>query len=447
MTQSAAPFFLLGGNGQSQRTKRTGLVTADGHAVADKGGRFNALGLTFFWSPWGYKFDRERLEMNIGDVANDADGDYLRGLGSVGPEGWRDRTIDPAWPDYDNVIADLTDMAYDRYGQRFQWTLFGGGSVTPKNRRDLIDRHIAINKGREHKIFAYELSNEGQGYDGDLKALRADAEYLQARVPNLVAITTHNGANACELYAGAKVSAITVHYDRKDGADTMVWNGRTLRFRPDRQPWGSNGEYDAACAGQLNRYVIFNNEPIGPKSSGNMDDDPMNLAVAYQTTFIAQNGAYVLHCGPGIRGGGYEDVNQEPGKVKPYVPREANFRDQPQWTNICRALRIARDVLPPGLSNWTRANSQWASCPFRGFDKADEAGLVTQVYHTFNGPDTWSIAHGVKAAFEAWPVAAMHLEWLHPETCQVLHEQDLAAGEPFTMTPDLPAWLLRGRLL
>ena len=447
MSTSHVVLFGGGSSGSTPppRRTRTGLVHQEGHCVADDGGPFNALGLTFFWAPWGYEFDRARLETNLAAIADDAQADYIRVLGAVGPEGWRDRTIDPSWDDYDDVIGSLTDLAYDRYGLRVQWSINGGGSVTPRDQRAFLDRFVRMSLGREHKIFAFEIANEGQGYNDDLVFLRAAADYLRARVPNLVAITTHNGANACELYANY-LGAMTVHYQRDFGGDDLVTNGVLYHPRPWRQPWGTPGEYDAACTGRLPK-LTFNNEPIGPRSSGNMDDNPLSMAVAFGTTFIAQNGAYVLHCGPGIRGGGYEDVNQEPGKVKPYVPREANFRDQPNWKPICRALRIARDVLPPGLANWTRANSQWSTCPFRGFDKADEAGLVTQVYHTFNGPDTWSVAHGIRAEFTASPVQAMELEWLDAETFEVFKSSRLGAGQPFTVTSDRPAVFLRGRVL
>ena len=66
------------------------------------------------------------------------------------------------WPDYDKVIAGLTDLAYDKYGLRVQWTLFGGAPSTPpgRAREALVDRFATMSRGREHKIFAFEIANE-----------------------------------------------------------------------------------------------------------------------------------------------------------------------------------------------------------------------------------------------------------------------------------------------
>ncbi|HUP38600.1 MAG TPA: hypothetical protein VM115_00660, partial [Vicinamibacterales bacterium] len=107
-----------------------GPVRAEGRAVADTAGPFNALGATMFWAAWAYKFDRSRLERNL-EVLSAAGVDYVRVLGSVGGTSWEDRTTDPRWPDYDAIIAGMTDLAYDRYGLRTQWTIFGGAPFTP----------------------------------------------------------------------------------------------------------------------------------------------------------------------------------------------------------------------------------------------------------------------------------------------------------------------------
>src|SRR5687768_985686 len=73
---------------------RMGHVRADGRAVADAAGPFNALGATLFWGAWAYKFDRTRLERNL-EVLSAAGIDYVRVLGSVGGTSWEDRQTDP----------------------------------------------------------------------------------------------------------------------------------------------------------------------------------------------------------------------------------------------------------------------------------------------------------------------------------------------------------------
>ena len=140
---------------------RAGQVRADGRAVADAAGPFNALGATLFWGAWAYKLDRPRLERNL-EVLSAAGIDYVRVLGSVGGASWEDRQTDPRWTDYDAIIAGMTDLAYDRYGMRVQWTLFGGAPFTPSGpaREALVDRFASMAQGREHKIFAFEIANE-----------------------------------------------------------------------------------------------------------------------------------------------------------------------------------------------------------------------------------------------------------------------------------------------
>jgi hypothetical protein len=421
---------------------RTGLVRANRHAVCDDGGDFNAYGLSCFYAPWGYKFDRGRLEQNLAD-ARDGGADYVRKLGSVGPDGWTDRPIDPTWPDYDAVIAGSTDLAYDVHGMRTKWTIFGGSqwTTTPESRAQLVDRFAAMARGREHKIFAFEISNEGQAFNGDLNEIRALGRRLKSQVPNIVALTTSDGENMCALYGDSGIDAATMHYQRDFGGDDVVLNGVTYHFRPVRQPWGYPGEYDKNCGGRI-PLLVFNNEPIGIQSSGNMDDLPLDIAAAYVTTFIAQNGAYVFHTGAGIRGGGVEDIT--PGK--PYTPRSANFRDQPTWSACTTALKNAKAFLPPGLANWTRKNSQWSDCPFVNFDKEDDAGKLVQAYHTVAGPDVYSIVMGLRQPVTAWPRQAMALDILDVETCQPFRHLDLGAGEAFTIEPDRVAVLLKGTI-
>ena len=90
-------------------------------------------------------------------------------------------------------------------------------------------------------------------------------------------------------------------------------------WRPIGAPWGYPAEYDEDCRGQL-PALVFNNEPIGPESSVEQDDNPARIAAAYILTFLANHGAYVFHTGPGIRGGGAADVD---GSLR----RHANFDD------------------------------------------------------------------------------------------------------------------------
>lgn len=413
---------------------RTGLVRAFRHAVGDDGGMFNALGVTLMYAPWAYKFDRARLDANLA-AAQRVGADYVRVLGSVGPEGWTDRVIDPAWSDYDAVIAGLTDLAYDRYHLRVQWSIFGGGSVTPADRDAVVDRFARMTRGRAHKVFAFEIANEGQAFNDDQNAMRALARRLTSQVQNLVAITAVTDTNACATYAGSSATAATMHYDRSFGGDDVQGpDGTIYHVRPIRQPWGWPGEYESTCGGQLPR-LVFSNEPIGPQSSVNTDDQPLDIVMAYYTAFVAQNGAYVFHAGPGIRGGGKEDRDRG---------RSANLEDLPSFDRYASGLTAARACLPPGLANWTRHNAGWSTAPFDGFAQAAEAGAVVRVYAATAGPETFAVVLGLRRSVTASPKQAMALDVLDPMTCGVLRHLELGAGESFTLDADHVGLLLRG---
>src|SRR5690606_753038 len=60
-----------------------GRVGMDGHAFADEGGPFIALGVSLFWALWGERHDAARLDANLAHLA-EHDVDYVRILGMVG---------------------------------------------------------------------------------------------------------------------------------------------------------------------------------------------------------------------------------------------------------------------------------------------------------------------------------------------------------------------------
>jgi hypothetical protein len=127
------------------------------------------------------------------------------------------------------------------------------------------------------------------------------------------------------------------------------------------RPWTFPAAYDQGCRGQL-PPVVFNNEPIGPESSVRQDDSPSRIVAGYIMTFLAGNAAYVLHAGPGIRGGGAADVSSK-------LSRHAHFDELPSFKPIAGALGAAKTYLPPGLANWTRHEPNSATAPIRGFDR------------------------------------------------------------------------------
>jgi hypothetical protein len=351
---------------------------------------------------------------------------------SVGPDfEWQDRQVNPNRPESDGFYTGAIDLAYDEYGIRSFVTLFAGGGNTPADKPSFVDRIAQLGRGREHKIFAYEISNEGQGVSGHAEQ-RELGRRLQSQVPNLVALGTADDETACELYADAGVTAATMHYARDFGGDDVTVDGQTYHMRPVRQPWGWPGEYDASCTGKMPK-IVFHNEGIGIQSSGNMDDLPVDIALAYITTFIAQNSGYLFHTGAGIRGGGQGDV--APITPKPWAPRKANLWEQPTFAACCDAVRAARAALPPGLANWEKANAGWTTAPYDGFADHADKGRIVRAYSSLQGPENWTVVLGIRQSVTQAPKRAMALDILDPLTCEVVRHLELAAGEPFTLDP------------
>ena len=395
------------------RLPRAGQVRADGRAVSDAAGPFNALGATLFWGAWAYKADRPRLERNL-QVLSAAGIDYVRVLGSVGGASWEDRQTDPRAPDYDAIIAGMTDLAYDRYGMRVQWTLFGGAPFTAArpDREALVDRFASMARGREHKIFAFEIANEAwqngfSGTDG-LAELRRLGQRLNDQTTVLVALSSPATGAACATYAGAGAGAMTLHYPRGFGKE-----GPLL---PLKRPWSFPAAFDRACKGQL-PSVIFNNEPIGPESSVRQDDSPSRIAAGYAMTFLAGNAGYVLHAGPGIRGGGAADVSSK-------LRRHANFDELPSFKPITTALAAAKEYLPSGLANWTRHSPGAASAPIQGF-----AGL----YSASSDSAFVALAVGIDKPVTVRTRASTAIEIRELSSGKVLRKLNVSAGDPIEL--------------
>ena len=393
---------------------RTGQVRAEGRAVADAAGPFNALGATLFWGAWAYKFDRPRLERNL-KVLSAAGVDYVRVLGSVGGASWEDRQTDPRWPDYDAIIAGITDLAYDQYGLRVQWTIFGGAPFTPPGaeRQALVDRFASLAKGREHKLFAFEIANEAwqNGFSGPegLAELRQLGTRLNAKTSVLVALSSPRNGMACATYAGSGADAMTLHYERGFGREGPL--------RPLRRPWSFPAAYDRTCRGQL-PAIVFNNEPIGPESSVRQDDSPSRIAAGYVMTFLAGNASYVLHAGPGIRGGGAADIAAKLG-------RHAHFDELPSFKAIAATLGEAKKYLPPGLANWTRHAPNAPHAPLQGHE---------ELYAASKGSDFVALAIGIKGPIVLRARTDASIDVRQTMTGQLLKRTKVSAGEQLTFS-------------
>jgi hypothetical protein len=162
---------------------RKGIVHADGRNFVDDDGAFYPLGGTLFWALRGWKYEPDRVKQNL-QFLKKHHYDYVRILGEVD---WPNNGIDENWPDYQTLLGELIDYAYDSCGLRIELTLVGSDGDPMA-----IAQKIApvINAGRQHKILNLEVANESYGRPLSLAQLHAAGRWLRTNTQNLVAISS-----------------------------------------------------------------------------------------------------------------------------------------------------------------------------------------------------------------------------------------------------------------
>jgi len=404
-------------NPPTNRRTSAGRVKLDGRALADGHGPFMALGATLFWAIWGEQHDAERLDKNLEWLA--ARGvDYVRILGMVGAEGWDDRRIDPSsatyWPAVDRLLDRLA-----RHGLRAQVTIFADAQVMmpePKHRMAFVDLWADRANRQPERIVLLEVANEHwkNGLE-DVQEMRALGRRLTERTEVLVALSAPRWGQACDVYAGSAADLATVHYDRSFDAGNP--------WRPVLQPWDWPGEDNGRCRGRL--PVAVNNEPIGPQSSVKEDDDPLRLVMAYVTTFLAQNAAYVLHAGAGIRGGGQGDRARG---------RPANFWETPRLETALAGIERIRAHLPPNLANWARHDVSSPGFPLEGLARAVEDGSVAGSYAAVSGDRFVVAVFGLRRSVTVAARGLSEIDVREPLTGTITATHRLSAGGTFELS-------------
>lgn len=418
------------------RARRTGRVRLQGHALVDDQGPFNALGATLFWGLWAFQNDRPKLERAL-DYLSRQGFDYVRCLGVVGdpggPDYWDGREITWRAAGYRQAIADFTDLAFDAYGLRVEWTLIGDGQVSIPARADrftLVDWFLDMSRGREEKIIHFELANEAwqNGFPGQAgeDQLRELTRYMNDRTDILVAASaaTDTGPAAESLYRGGVADLCTQHFDRDIQKTEREW-------RPVRQPWEHQFLRDVP--------VGSNNEPIGPGSSVNTDRDPTRLVMAAVVSHICGLPLHVFHSRAGVRGD----------------PQDGELWDMPGTSQFL----AMKSYVPGDIGNWSRQNAHWATSPFRPFardgngtlhadamwpDHGTSAEGAVRAYGAISGDRFLVAPIGVKGRLLLEPRRAVELEVLEPLTGNVLQHLVLAAGERFELSGGT-AFILKGR--
>jgi hypothetical protein len=371
--------------------KRLGVVRFDNRVAVDDTGQFNPLGATLFPLAYMVEHDRATFDRDVAALAR-AGVDYVRALAVVGGcncppnDAWIDRPVNPNAPGWAAAIAAATDRAYDVFGVRVQWTIFGGVEWTPTaaSRERVVDQMADIVKARPHKVFAVEIANEGShgkfpGESGE-QEMRALARRLRDRgVVNRLAITNADSTSACRLYGGSAADFVTIHYEREPGPDG---------WRSVRQPWGGN-EIADECGWQGVPRALANNEPTGPNLSQSdvSLNDATRIALSYATTFVAGNGAYVLHAGPGVFWGGQWGDRPELG-------RKHHFDEIEGWAGIAAALVAAKSYVPV-VGNCARHNGHWDSSPFDFRPVLDQT--LNRAYSTTCGDQVFTVLLGLTA--------------------------------------------------
>jgi hypothetical protein len=427
---NAHPKPVIAGAAEAPARPRAGRVRLDGRSLVDDGGKFNALGASLFYGAWAYKNDRPRLERNLKTLSRNGF-DYIRVLGVVGDpkakDHWDGRESDWRDPDYAATIAELTDLAYDKYGLRVEWTLIADGQKNIPHRDDrfrLLDTFLAMSRGREQKIVHFEIANEAwqngfAGEEGERQLLES-TKYMNDRTDLLVAASApRDDEQARRIYAGGVADIATTHFDR----DVSKIEGH---WRPVRQPWGHQF---------TDLPVGSSNEPIGPGSSVASENDPVKLVAAALVTYVSGLPMYVFHSKAGVRGD--VDLSEMPG-VDRFKP--------------------LKKIVPGDLASWTPKNANWPDSPFRAYVRNSDGKLLAdkmwpdvkgasgavRVYAAVKGDEFFAVPIGVKGALALEPRRAAKFDVIDLMTGEVLERKDLKTGERFELK-GREVFVLRGR--
>ncbi|MDO8586580.1 MAG: hypothetical protein Q7T82_06025 [Armatimonadota bacterium] len=325
---------------------RRGNVRLVGYHAEDDGGPFLGLGFSYMSALRRCKYDRDRFRDDLAFMASN-NFKYMRALSMVGwYTAWVGKEIAPinfynqagtyvpAWSDYWTQLVDMIDIAYDEYGIRTELTIFADAQLMP-NKTDRINHMQTILDNiasRQQKVMHLEVCNEAwqNGFPGTQGEadLREFGAYLAARIPLLVALTSnHSSLSDMEnLYYGSAATLCTYHLDRDTGE---------LGWIPVRDAWKC---YPSTLP------PTSSNEPIGPGSSVDTEEDPTRLVSAACFAWIAKLPMYVYHTDAGVFG-------------------NTRFQDKAAVSDY----RFLEQLLPPDLPGWTRNDGIEGSAPFTAY--------------------------------------------------------------------------------
>jgi hypothetical protein len=267
----------------------------------------------------------------------------------------------------------------------------------------------------------FEVANEfyHNGFDGPegLAEVRTLGRRLQDRTQVLVALSAPRGSDCGvmqRLHEGGVGEVVSEHFSRSSREDGWA---------AIRAPWALQ-----SCNGLP--PLRTSNEPIGPFSSVRAEGDPARLALSAAITYVSGVGAYVLHTGPGIRGGGRADLDRG---------RPADIWAIPRIDEIFRGLTNVRRVLPADVAGWSRREST----PSDPIGLTLEDGSPVRAYVAVDGDRFVILALALSGPTTIEARRGVDLRVVHPVTGAPLHEGALEAGARVSV-PSLPGHIVVG---
>jgi hypothetical protein len=460
ITRGAVAFYVCGlapkehGSGREDKSalshilaKESGRVRLIGKSLCDENGPFLGLGVSYFQALRHAKYDRKRLSANLALLASKGF-NYVRVLSMVGWDGLeivpvtftnRNGHVVKAWPDYWRQLRDLLDLA-EEHGLRVELTIFADAQyVMPAQaaRQAHLDRILAAIAGREHQILHLEVANEAwqNGFPGTqgVADLRKLAQHLADRTKVLVAITSNDDTSdqgITSVYRASAADLATVHFSR----DIRTAEGGWLPVR------------DCYRAGNLSGVPpVSSNEPIGPGSSVNSESDPIKLCSAAVFAYLANLPAYVYHSRAGVS-----------GYLRCCPP--AGGEDHFENTAGINAYRFLRRVLPPDLASWGRNDGIEPGAPLTVYcnnrpnrywpDVSRPVDGCVRNIGSVKGREFVCFPMGILGSGVALQARRpLRLQAINPLTGAAVTNQNLKAGDRFTLPQGPGAYICKGTIL
>jgi hypothetical protein len=190
---------------------------------------------------------------------------------------------------------------------------------------------------------------------------------------------------------------------------------------------------------------LVSNEPIGPGSSVDAEDDPIKLCAAAVFAYVANLPAYVYHTRTGVYG--YTEC----------CPPAGAQMDFEKTIGVDAYRRLPR-LLPPDLAGWVRNDGTEPSAPFTVFCNGRPDRYWPDVTGATDGCDR-NIGSAKGREFVCFPMGIlpgglslearrpMQFEVFNPLTGQAVSDRKLDAQARITLPQGPGAWIIKGKFL